>query len=275
MDLLPDEQGSDSPDGGYFEIEISQPTGGAIFDESTDGSKESSIARVTIARDESVHSIADRAMRRFRYDQQQVRLGAASYAEQFSKALQVGEAGGDGDGDGDGGGSGGDGDPPPPGAGDWILHILSLPWKLIFATIPPTSFCGGYLAFFCSLTYIGILTAFIGDLADLLGCVVGLKPSVVAITFVALGTSLPDTFASKAAAVGDATADAAVGNVTGSNAVNVFLGLGISWLVGAVYWGRAGASPEWMARYPEIAQKYGVRLGDPVGLAVPAGGAPH
>lgn len=32
----------------------------------------------------------------------------------------------------------------------------------------------------------------------------------------------------------DETADPAIGNVTGSNAVNVFLGVGLSWLIGAV-----------------------------------------
>ena len=36
-------------------------------------------------------------------------------------------------------------------------------------------------------------------------------------------TYYSDTFASKTAAIGDDTADASVGNVTGSNAVNVFL----------------------------------------------------
>lgn len=56
-----------------------------------------------------------------------------------------------------------------------------------------------------------------------------------AITLVALGTSLPDTFASKAAAVGEKTADNAIGNVTGSNSVNVFLGLGLPWLIAAIY----------------------------------------
>lgn len=38
-----------------------------------------------------------------------------------------------------------------------------------------------------------------------------------------------DTFASKVSAVQDKYADNAVGNVTGSNAVNVFLGIGIAW----------------------------------------------
>jgi solute carrier family 8 (sodium/calcium exchanger) len=54
---------------------------------------------------------------------------------------------------------------------------------------------------------IGCTTALIGDLASLFGCSLGLSGATTAITFVALGTSLPDTFASKAAAVQDATAD--------------------------------------------------------------------
>lgn len=38
------------------------------------------------------------------------------------------------------------------------------------------------------------------------------------------------------AAIHDDTADNSVGNVTGSNAVNVFLGIGIAWSVAAIYW---------------------------------------
>lgn len=44
-----------------------------------------------------------------------------------------------------------------------------------------------------------------------------------------------DTFASKVAAIQDSTADNSVGNVTGSNAVNVFLGIGITWSIAAIY----------------------------------------
>ena len=43
-----------------------------------------------------------------------------------------------------------------------------------------------------------------------------------------------DTFASKVAAVGDEYADSSIGNVTGSNSVNVFLGLGVAWSIAAV-----------------------------------------
>merc|ERR1712059_7647 len=82
---------------------------------------------------------------------------------------------------------------------------------------------------------IGGLVIIVGDIATIFGCIVNLKDEVTAITFVALGTSLPDTFASKAAAVNEKHADNAIGNVTGSNSVNVFLGLGIPWLIASIY----------------------------------------
>lgn len=46
---------------------------------------------------------------------------------------------------------------------------------------------------------------------------------------------IADTFASKVAAVNDKYADSSIGNVTGSNAVNVFLGIGVAWTIAAVY----------------------------------------
>jgi solute carrier family 8 (sodium/calcium exchanger) len=51
---------------------------------------------------------------------------------------------------------------------------------------------------------------------------------------------VPDTFASKIAAINDDTADNSVGNVTGSNAVNVFLGIGIAWSMASIYWWTQG-----------------------------------
>merc|ERR1719238_2457369 len=83
---------------------------------------------------------------------------------------------------------------------------------------------------------IGVVTTVVGDMASLHGCCMGIPDDITAITLVALGTSLPDTFASKVAAQQDDTADNSVGNVTGSNSVNVFLGLGLPWTIGAIYW---------------------------------------
>jgi solute carrier family 8 (sodium/calcium exchanger) len=79
------------------------------------------------------------------------------------------------------------------------------------------------------------------------GCVCGIKDSVTAITFVAIGTSLPDTFASITAAKTSDTADSAIGNVTGSNSVNVFLGLGLPWVISSTYCESKG---EWFKTPP-------------------------
>ena len=43
------------------------------------------------------------------------------------------------------------------------------------------------------------------------------------------------------AAINDETADASVGNVQGSNAVNVFLGIGVAWSVAAIYHASKGS----------------------------------
>ena len=53
------------------------------------------------------------------------------------------------------------------------------------------------------------------QLASLLACVIKLDKALAGITIIALGTSLPDTFASRTAALHDANADAAIGNITG------------------------------------------------------------
>jgi len=117
----------------------------------------------------------------------------------------------------------------------YLLHFLSFYWKVVHAFVPPTSYCGGWATFWVSLMFIGAITCGVGDVAKMFGCILGLKDSITAITFVALGTSLPDTFASKEATIGDDNADAAITNVTGSNSVNVFLGLGIPWTMACLY----------------------------------------
>lgn len=101
--------------------------------------------------------------------------------------------------------------------------------------MPPPSLWSGGPCFFISLAYIGVVTFVVGEVATVLGCVLMIKESVAAITLVALGTSLPDTFASMTAAKQSDNADAAVGNINGSNAVNVFLGCGLPWAIGSIY----------------------------------------
>merc|ERR1712137_225603 len=122
----------------------------------------------------------------------------------------------------------------------------TLPYKLAFSTVPPPILMGGWACFVIALIFIGITTAFASDLASMLGCVLEIPDEVTAITLVALGTSVPDTFTSRICAQNDDSADNAIGNVTGSNSVNVFLGLGISWSIGAYYWSKQGVTTGWL-----------------------------
>jgi len=162
-------------------------------------------------------------------------VGSSSWLEQFSEAFTVQAEDDDEEGE-----EGEEGEEKMPTCGDYIMHFLTLPWKLIFAFIPPTAIYNGYPTFVIAILFIGACTAIIGDVAGHLGCFINLKDGVNAIAFVALGTSVPDTFASKTAAIEDDSADNSVGNVTGSNAVNVFLGIGIAWSMAAIYWESQG-----------------------------------
>ncbi|XP_051936308.1 sodium/calcium exchanger 1b isoform X3 [Hippocampus zosterae] len=154
-------------------------------------------------------------------------VGTNSWRDQFIEAITV-SAGEDDDDDECG-------EEKLPSCFDYVMHFLTVFWKVLFAFVPPTDYWNGWACFVVSICMIGLLTAVIGDLASHFGCTVGLKDSVTAVVFVALGTSVPDTFASKVAAIQDQYADASIGNVTGSNAVNVFLGIGVAWSIAAIY----------------------------------------
>ncbi|XP_067115265.1 sodium/calcium exchanger 1a isoform X1 [Osmerus mordax] len=153
-------------------------------------------------------------------------IGTNSWREQFVEAITV-SSGDDNDDE--------CGEEKLPSCFDYVMHFLTVFWKLLFAFVPPTDYWNGWACFVVSISVIGMLTAIIGDLASHFGCTVGLKDSVTAVVFVALGTSVPDTFASKVSATQDQYADASIGNVTGSNAVNVFLGIGVAWSIAAIY----------------------------------------
>ncbi|KAK2921646.1 sodium/calcium exchanger 1b isoform X4 [Channa argus] len=154
-------------------------------------------------------------------------VGTNSWRDQFIEAITV-SAGEDDDDEECG-------EEKLPSCFDYVMHFLTVFWKVLFAFVPPTDYWNGWACFVVSICMIGLLTGVIGDLASHFGCTVGLKDSVTAVVFVALGTSVPDTFASKVAAIQDQYADASIGNVTGSNAVNVFLGIGVAWSIAAIY----------------------------------------
>jgi solute carrier family 8 (sodium/calcium exchanger) len=207
---------------------------------------------VTIVHDGETKGTIDRVARVMNINADKYSVATHSWGQQFADAITVG-----------GGSDTMEPSDSSPGVIDYIMHCVALPFKLIFALVPPTDYCGGWACFFISLGVIGLVTACIGDMASLFGCSLGIEDEITAITFVALGTSLPDAFASKTAAVNDDNADASVGNVTGSNAVNVFLGLGLPWLIASIYWESFGPNEDWKERYGAPEAPYNNLPGDP------------
>jgi len=116
------------------------------------------------------------------------------------------------------------------------LHYVSITYKLMAACCPPAEWGQGYPLFSASLLLLAGLMAIVKEVGEMFGCACGLSDVMTGLSIVALGTSLPDTFASRMAALSSDTADAAIGNIMGSNCCNVFLGLGIPWAIAASYY---------------------------------------
>jgi solute carrier family 8 (sodium/calcium exchanger) len=216
-----------------FRVELSDATGGAKLG----GEAKDPICTVFIEADMKRKERLDRMMSGIQINYDKSRVGHSNWINQFRDALRIWPDDAE------------EGDCQPPSVLDKTIHLITMPWKLLFAFVPPTDYCGGWICFCTSLIAIGVTTAVIGDVAMLLGCTMGCPDEITAITFVALGTSVPDLFASKTAAVNDPEADASIGNVTGSNSVNVFLGLGLPWGMASIYWHFEGPNAEWIDKY--------------------------
>lgn len=194
-----------------FEVEMYEASNGAKLGRITK-------TAVTVTNDDEFNSVMVKLMSMTNANVDEMRVHNDTWAQQIKDAMVVNG-----------------GDIENASVGDYVMHFLTFGFKLIFSIIPPPGLAGGWPCFVVSLIMIGGLVIIVGDLAGIFGCLVYLKDEVTAITFVALGTSLPDTFASKAAAVNEKYADNAIGNITGSNSVNVFMGLGIPWIIAAIY----------------------------------------
>ncbi|KAK1428168.1 hypothetical protein QVD17_16996 [Tagetes erecta] len=116
-----------------------------------------------------------------------------------------------------------------------LWHTLVAPWRLLFAFVPPCEIAHGWIAFVSSLIFISGIAYIVTKLSDLISCVTGINGYVIAFTALASGTSWPDLVASKIAAERQTTADSAIANITCSNSVNIYVGIGVPWLIDTAY----------------------------------------
>lgn len=109
------------------------------------------------------------------------------------------------------------------------------PWRFLFACVPPYQIAHGWIAFIFSLIFISGIAYVVTKLTDVISCVTGINAYVIAFTALAGGMSWPDLVASKIAAERQVTADSAIANITCSNSVNIYVGIGIPWLIDTAY----------------------------------------
>ena len=56
-----------------------------------------------------------------------------------------------------------------------LSHFTAIGWNVFFAIVPPASYWNGKGCFVMALAMIGVVTAVVGEIATVFGCVVGLK----------------------------------------------------------------------------------------------------
>jgi len=221
-----------------FRVLLQDPTGGACFDPDTDGGEKSCICTISLKVDMAAKGLIDVLSKNLAVNWDVVRIGSANWKDQFICALYVNGS--------------------PEGQMEasltaWVSHVLFVPWKLFFALIPPTDYADGFACLIPCLALMAVIIVLIADSAANLGCSLGVPDALTAITVVTVGTSMPDVFASWLAAKCEPYADGVLIEILGSISANMFMGLGVSWSVGAIYWRAKGPTEEWREQYPSHA----------------------
>ena len=117
----------------------------------------------------------------------------------------------------------------------WIIWAIGLPYYVaFFLTVPDCTkpFWNKFylLTFGGSIFWIALLSYFMVDWANKIGCILGIDPAIMGLTFLAAGTSVPDALSSVMVAR-EGLGDMAVSNAIGSNVFDILLGLGLPWLL--------------------------------------------
>lgn len=119
----------------------------------------------------------------------------------------------------------------------WIWYVLAWPYEIVFYyTVPPVK--GKYkyqflASFFMSLVWLGVFSTFMVKWTEKIGCILGVEDAIMGVTFLAIGTSMPDCLTSIFVAR-TGRGNMAVCNALGSNVFDILLALSLPWAVSTV-----------------------------------------
>lgn len=133
---------------------------------------------------------------------------------------------------------------------DIIWWILFLPMNMIFfLTIPDVRLGPKWSKFFpisfaCCMAWIGIISYVVTWMITIIGFTLAIPDSVMGLTFLALGTSIPEIISSLIVCR-QGLGSMAVSNSIGSNTFDILVCLGVPWLVKSILQGTTSDS-EWL-----------------------------
>ena len=117
-----------------------------------------------------------------------------------------------------------------------FIHIITWPFKLSAAFIPPASMLGGYVTFILTTFAMGELVGTAADLISHFDCVVLFKDSAFAFLILPLFLNIPNLAAAILATKEEESADIPIFCLLASNCFSTTLGFGLPWLAFASYW---------------------------------------
>jgi Ca2+/Na+ antiporter len=119
--------------------------------------------------------------------------------------------------------------------------IYLLPTKILFYFTMPDVRVEKYkrlymVTFGLSIFWLAILSYLIVWMITIIGHTLGMPDSLMAVTFIAAGTSIPDAYTS-VVVVREGMVDMGVSNIIGSNVFDLLIGLALPWFVRSIFGG--------------------------------------
>merc|ERR1712070_517796 len=111
-----------------FRIILSDPFGGATFDSRTDGGRNLCVCTVIVHADMAVKNQLKAVMSSMNVNWDRAALGHSNWKDQFHDAIYVNG-----------------GDDGVVSVSEAIMHMIALPWKVIFAIVPPVDYADGWI----------------------------------------------------------------------------------------------------------------------------------